>query len=65
MLMILLSASLTDIVLVNSIDNVCIMTCTAILYIVFGQIPHPLASVTKDGSMGLLIKVLLLLLLSS
>jgi len=33
----------------------------AILYIVFGQIPHPVVSVTKDGSMGLLIKLLLLI----
>jgi len=31
---------------------------------VFGQIPHPLVSVTKDGSMGLLIKLLLLLLIN-
>jgi hypothetical protein len=23
---------------------------------IFGQIPHPVVSVTKDGSMGLLIK---------
>jgi hypothetical protein len=38
------------------------MTDIAILYMVFGQIPHPLVSVTKDGSMGLLIKLLLLLL---
>jgi len=26
------------------------------LYIVFGQIPHPVVSETKDGSMGLFIK---------
>ena len=32
-------------------------------YIVFGQIPHPVVSVTKEGSMELLIKLLLLLLL--
>jgi hypothetical protein len=31
------------------------MTYTAVLYIVFGQIQHPVVSVTKDGSMGLLI----------
>jgi hypothetical protein len=36
------------------------MTYIAILYNVFGQIPHPVVSVTKDGSMGLLIKLLLL-----
>jgi len=39
------------------------MTYIAILYIVFGQIAHPVVSVTKDRSMGLLIKLLLLLLL--
>jgi len=38
------------------------MTYITILYIVFGQIPHPLVSVTKDGSVGLLIKLLLLLI---
>jgi hypothetical protein len=33
------------------------MTYIALLYIVFGQIPYPVISVTKDGSMGLLIKL--------
>jgi hypothetical protein len=28
---------------------------------VLGQIPHPLVSVTEDGAMGLLIKLLLLI----
>jgi len=35
----------------------------AILYFVFRQISHPLVSVTKDGSMELLIKLLKLLLI--
>jgi hypothetical protein len=39
------------------------MIYTAVLYIVFGQNPHLVVTVTKDGSMGLLIKLLLLLLL--
>ena len=33
------------------------MTYIAIFNIVFGQIPYPVVSVTKDGSMGLLIKL--------
>jgi hypothetical protein len=33
------------------------MTHIAILNIVIGQIPNPVVSVTKDGSMGLLIKL--------
>jgi len=37
------------------------MTYIAILYIIFGQIPNPLVSVTEDGAMGLLIKLLLLI----
>jgi hypothetical protein len=37
------------------------MTYVAISYIVFWQIPHPVVSVTKDGSVGLLIKLLLLI----
>jgi hypothetical protein len=35
------------------------MTYIAKLYIVFGQIPQSLVSVTKNGSKGLLIKLLL------
>jgi len=35
------------------------MSYIAILYIVFGQIPQSVVSVTKDGSMRLLIKLLL------
>jgi len=31
------------------------MAYIAILFIVCGQIPHPVVTVTKDGSMGLLI----------
>jgi hypothetical protein len=37
------------------------MTYTATLYFVFGQIPHPLVPVTKDGCMELLIKLLLII----
>jgi len=37
------------------------MTYIAILYFVLEQIPHPLVSVTKDGSMELLIKLLLII----
>jgi len=33
------------------------MSYIAILYIVFGQIPHAVVSATKDASMGLLIKL--------
>lgn len=33
------------------------MSYITILYIVFGQIPHPVVSATKDGSTGLLIKL--------
>jgi len=39
------------------------MTYIATLYFVFGQIPHPFVSVTKDGSMELLIKLLKFLLI--
>ena len=39
------------------------MSYMAILYFVFEQIPHPLVSVTKDGSMELLIKLLKLILI--
>jgi len=37
------------------------MTYIAKLYTVFDQIPHAVLSVTKDGYMGLLIKLLLLI----
>jgi hypothetical protein len=37
------------------------VTYIAILYMVLGQIPHPLVSVAENGGMGLLIKLLLLI----
>ena len=37
------------------------MTYIARLYIVLGQIPHPVVFVAKGGSVGLLIKSLLLI----
>jgi len=37
------------------------MTYIAILYIVIGQISQSVVSVTKDGSIGLLIKLLIII----
>jgi len=39
------------------------MTYIDIMYIVFRQIPQSVVSVTKDGSMGLLIKLLIIITL--
>jgi hypothetical protein len=33
------------------------------MYIAFGQIPQSVVSVTKDGSIGLLIKLLLIIII--
>jgi len=51
--MILISTSFANIIFVISNDNVKWLNWL----IVFGQIPYPVVSVTKDGSMGLLIKL--------
>jgi hypothetical protein len=41
------------------------MTYIDIMHIVFGQTPPSVVSVTKDGSMGLLIKLLIIITLFS